>query len=129
MNDLKISIQKKIRQALIHKRPKIVPGDQTSKYTYTGTNAHAVMLDNVTYYPKYNTVFDSQGRLILESVKGHFKPEKYSLRKLHLSSKDEIDGICSVFRSMFRHSNYYHTVIDHLPRLYLIKNTRVLFKA
>ncbi len=82
---------------------------------------YTALLHNVIYYAERDSIFTSNKKLISDSVMDHFKPEKYSLRKLHLARQEEIHGLCSVFRSMFSYRNYYHTLIDHLPRIYLLK--------
>lgn len=83
-------------------------------------NVFIASLQNVIYYPEYDSIFTNTSKLISDSVMNHFKPEKYSLRKLYFSRKEEISGPCGVFRSIFNCHNYYHSLIDYLPRIYLL---------
>ena len=88
--------------------------------TFLVPDIYTTLLHNVIYYAKRDTIFTNKRELILDSVMNHFKPEKYSLRTLYFSRQKKISGFCTVFRSIFDFRNYYHTLIDNLPRLYLI---------
>lgn len=89
--------------------------------TFLVPSIYTANLHNVIYYPRYNTLFTHDRKLIADTVMNSFRPDKYSLRKLYFSKQERISGFCSVFRSIFNYRNYYHTVIDYIPRLYLLE--------
>ncbi len=92
--------------------------DITEGNTFLTPSVYVASLQNVIYYPERESVFTSNRELITDSVMGHFVPEKYSLRKLYFSKHEKLEGVYSVFRSIFAYRNYYHTLIDYLPRIY-----------
>lgn len=87
---------------------------------FSTPQAYNANLSKVIYYTKYNTLFTENRELIVDSVMDSARKDKYSLRLLYLSKPEKISGACTVFRSTFSSGNYYHTLIDHISRLFLI---------
>lgn len=92
----------------------------TTPELFSVPDIYSANLYNCIYYTKYNSVFTHDRKLIVDSVMNHIKPEKYSIRNLYLYKPEKIPGVCTIFRSIFSENNYYHTVIDHISRIYLI---------
>lgn len=88
--------------------------------TFLNPVTYTASLYNIIYYAERDSIFTANRKLIADSVMNHFRPEKYSIRKLYLARQEKISGFCSIFRSIFSNRNYYHTLIDHLPRIYLL---------
>lgn len=95
-------------------------GNYIKKEAFSTPSVYTANLEQVIYYARYNSLFTKSRKLISDSVMHHIRTDKYSLRTLYFSKPEKISGFCSVFRSMFSYGNYYHTLIDHLPRLYLL---------
>ncbi|MBD2294642.1 glycosyltransferase family 61 protein [Anabaena sphaerica FACHB-251] len=141
---LKNSIQKYLRVMLVHETTLNDDCKSTKKYIsseivatpetkdmpiysyamkgdiFSLPNIFTTNLYQVIYYARYNSLFTWKRELIVDSVMGHIRLDKYSLRALYFKRPEKISGVSSVFRSVFSANNYYHTLIDHLPRLYLI---------
>lgn len=84
---------------------------------------YTATLKNVIYYAKYYSLFTKSRQLILESVGHHtnnFKPEQFSLNNLYFGRVKKLSGTYSMIRAMTDYTNYYHCLIDYLPRLYLL---------
>jgi hypothetical protein len=89
--------------------------------TYSLPSIYSVTLDNVLYYAKYNVLFTNLRKLITESLGyAEFKPVNFSLRTLYLDKVENLSGTYTLFRTIKNPYNYYHCLIDHLPRLYLL---------
>lgn len=88
--------------------------------TFSVSDIYFANLYKCIYYPKYNSVFTPERKLIVDSVMNQVRSDKYSIRKLYFSKVEKISGICTIFRGIFSENNYYHALIDHIPRLYLI---------
>lgn len=102
-----------------------IPLKQTSQYyasaTYSLPSIYTVTLANILYYAKYNVLLTNSRKLIAESLGyAEFNPAKFSLRTLYLSKVEKLSGTYSLFRTIKNHNNYYHSLIDNLPRLYLL---------
>ncbi|MEA5534720.1 glycosyltransferase family 61 protein [Crocosphaera sp. XPORK-15E] len=84
---------------------------------------YTATLNNILYYSTYNCLFTSSRKLILESA-GYLgyelKLEKFSLRTLYLKPVEKLSGTYSIYRAINRPTNYYHSLIDYLPRVYLL---------
>lgn len=106
----------------IKKMPSIhLPDPELSEF-YQLPHIYTATLKDVIHYPNYNSLFTASRKLILESAEycGYeFKLEKFSLRTLYLSQVEKLSGTYSVFRASHP-SNYYHSLIDYLPRVYLL---------
>lgn len=87
---------------------------------YRTPEIYSTTLNQVYFYAKYNTILDSYRRIIIDSLNVPPKQEKYSLRFIYLTKAEKISGVCTVIRSISNHQNYFHALIDYLPRLYLL---------
>ncbi|MDJ0508194.1 MAG: glycosyltransferase family 61 protein [Crocosphaera sp.] len=88
---------------------------------------YTATLKDVIYYAKYYSLFTKSRKLILESVghyTNHFKPDQFSLNKLYFSQVETLPGVYSTIRAMTNHKNYYHCLIDYIPRVYLLDQPR-----
>lgn len=95
------------------------------KKIYTLPIIYTATLNNVFYHSRYNAIFNHKRQLISESVeygeKNLYKiVKKFSIRYLYLTKVEKISGTCAVFRSIRKINNYYHSLIEHIPRLYLL---------
>ncbi|MGK7939840.1 MAG: DUF563 domain-containing protein [Crocosphaera sp.] len=87
---------------------------------------YTAILRDIIYYGQYNSLFSTSKKLIFQSVisSGHFsKVDKLSLRKLYFGATKKLLGTYSVFRTMTTSSNYYHSLIDQIPRIYLLNQS------
>lgn len=87
---------------------------------------YTATLQDIVYYSQYDALFTTSKKLIFQSVIscGRFsKLEKFSLRKLYFEPTKKLAGTYSVFRTMTTSSNYYHSLIDQIPRIYLLNQS------
>lgn len=97
--------------------------DVNSLKFYDVPSIYTATLKNVIYYANYYSLFTESRQLILESVGHHtnnFKPEQFSLNNLYFGRVEKLSGTYSMIRAMTDYQNYYHCLIDYLPRLYLL---------
>lgn len=95
------------------------------KERFITADAYTVTLPNVIYYAKYEVLLSHSRQLIAESIRnppmpGEIFNEKFSLRKLYINKLERISGISSVYRSRTAYQVYYHSLIDYIPRVYLL---------
>lgn len=88
--------------------------------TYTLPKIYTISLRNTIYYSRYNAVFTNARELILDSVPHINVTDKFSLRTLYFSNPEKLTGIYSLFRASTAPNNYYHSLIDYIPRIYLL---------
>lgn len=90
------------------------------KETYSLPPIYSVTLRNIIYSPKYNIVLTNSRKVISDAINTDFfkDPQRFSLSHLFFKKVKKIPGVCSIFRST--NNSYYHTVIDNIPRLYLL---------
>lgn len=91
---------------------------------YITPNVRKINLKQVIYCPKTNLLFTPSKKIIVDSSSTTKNREKISnsvnFRKLYLSHPETIKEHCTVFRTFANSTNYYHTLIDHIPRLYTL---------
>ena len=91
------------------------------KSSYCVPKGELIKLDRVIYKTGQNVLTTSSNEILLESLNaGRFR-HKFSVREAYFSKPTQLpveDTYYSVFRST--QNNYYHTLIDNLPRLYLL---------
>lgn len=90
------------------------------KDKFVTPDIYSITLSNAIYYAKYETVMSKDRQIIAESMRNPSKFEKFSLRTTYLKKTEKISGFCSVFRSHTNYKNYYHSLIDYIPRVYLL---------
>lgn len=82
--------------------------------TYTIPEDFVVTLHDVFYSPTNNVVLAPSRKIIAETLNTGFM-ELLEQRELYLRRTHTIPGYCTLLRSRF--NNYYHTLIDNIPRL------------
>ncbi|MGB3192001.1 DUF563 domain-containing protein [Lyngbya sp. PCC 8106] len=91
---------------------------------YVTPTVYKTHLKNVMYCPASNLLFSSSKKIIVDSSSTVKTKEKIAnsvnIRKLYFSNPEKIEGDCTVFHTFANGSNYYHTLIDHIPRLYTL---------
>ncbi len=92
------------------------------KSFYCVPKGELIKLDRAIYKTGQNVLTTSSNEILLESVNADRFRYVFSLTEAYFSNPDPLrvlqDGYYSVFRST--QNNYYHTLIDNLPRLYLL---------
>jgi len=98
-----------------------IPDASTLKAsTYRTPKIEIQRLKNIYFCPEYNILHTKYRKIIKESISTQtdlkqFKDDAFLNKKF-----ETIKSTCSLFRS---HKNcFYHTVIDNLPRLYLLNH-------
>ncbi|MEL7356070.1 MAG: glycosyltransferase family 61 protein [Cyanobacteria bacterium J06560_6] len=90
--------------------------------TFTTPNIFTSSLHNVCFSPRYNILYTQSRQIIRESISTQRELTQFDIRTFYQKPVDQIAGVCATFRS---HKNcYYHTLIDNLPRLYLLHHPR-----
>jgi hypothetical protein len=104
-----------VKHTLFHWR-----AEYLQKETYSLPLIYSVTLRNVIYSPKYNIILTNSRKVISDSINTDFfkDPKQFSLSHLFFKKVKKIPGFCSIFRST--NNSYYHTLIDNIPRLYLL---------
>ncbi len=89
--------------------------------TYTTPDIFTLNLHGVYLCPEYDILYTPSRQIIKESISTQNNLDQFEARFFY-QSKDTISHPCSIFHS---HKNgYYHTLIDNLPRLYLLHHPR-----
>ncbi|MEM9006731.1 MAG: glycosyltransferase family 61 protein [Cyanobacteria bacterium P01_F01_bin.86] len=90
--------------------------------TYTTPDIFTLDLHNVVFCPEYHILHTKSRQIIEESISTQKDLVQFDIRVFFQKKLATIPEVCSVFRS---HKNgYYHTLIDNLPRLYLLHHPR-----
>lgn len=90
--------------------------------TYTTPNIFTLNLHSVCFCPFYNILHTQSHQIIEESISTQRDLDQFDFKMFYRKDIDQISGFCSTYRS---HKNgYYHTLIDNLPRLYLLHHPR-----
>lgn len=91
---------------------------------YSVPKIYSVTLTKVIYLSsRYNLFFTKSRKLIADSLiyKNQLKNiKKISLSGLFFKKPDNLLGTYSIFRTYKSYKNYYHSLIDNIPRLYLL---------
>ncbi|MGD1948607.1 MAG: DUF563 domain-containing protein [Leptolyngbyaceae cyanobacterium] len=89
---------------------------------YTTPNIFALRLNDLYFCPEYNILHTKSRQILEESISTQKELEQFDAKAFYLKKTKTISGVCSTFRS---HKNgYYHTLIDNLPRLYLLHGSQ-----
>lgn len=91
--------------------------------TYSLPDLYTIILPNIIYCSPYNILLTQSRAVISDSISTEKNSEKFSWRVLNFSRVSKLSGYYAIFRS---HKNqYYHTLIDNLPRLYLLHQSEL----
>ncbi|NJK47142.1 glycosyltransferase family 61 protein [Candidatus Gracilibacteria bacterium] len=86
--------------------------------TYSLPPLYTITLSNFIFCARYNIILTQFRKIISNSISTQTDSEQFSFRALNFSRLSKLSGHYTLFRS---HKNeYYHTIIDNLPRLYLL---------
>ncbi|MEL7354087.1 MAG: glycosyltransferase family 61 protein [Cyanobacteria bacterium J06560_5] len=90
------------------------------KSVYTTPDIFSIILKNIYYSPEYNFLHTKNRQIIEESISTQRNLAQFRISHFYCRKVQKISAVCSTFRS---HKNgYYHTLIDNLPRLYLLNS-------
>lgn len=96
------------------------------KDSYTTPPIFTTELSGVYYIPKYSIVLTKDRKIILESLVHNINKSalmKYlSWQDVFDSKAETITGWCSIFQANWH--GYYHTLVDSIPRSYLLNNIK-----
>lgn len=95
---------------------------------YVFPSLYTALIKDLIYCPWYNILLTKSRQVILDSVGTKKQHSRFSLRRLYFGKLEKISGFCCVFRSStFQHTtNYSHTLIDNLSRLWLMSQSSLL---
>jgi len=101
--------------------------------TYTTPDIYTTHLNRVIYCPRYDLILTKSRKLIRESLSGgnlfgrkadhtfnfqEINPSVINPFHLYFSKLEQISRVSSVIRGYYK--NHYHTLVDAIPRLYLL---------
>ena len=86
--------------------------------TYALPDIYTVTLDNLIYSPTYNVILTKSRKVIAEAINTQKTARRFSVSNLYRKKLEKLPGIYSIFRST--DNSYYHTLIENVPRLYLL---------
>ncbi|MEO1348085.1 MAG: glycosyltransferase family 61 protein [Cyanobacteria bacterium J06635_15] len=90
--------------------------------TYSTPDIFTLNLHGIYFCPEYNILHTEARQIIEESISTQRDLEQFDFKVFYQTPIETIAEVCSLFRS---HKNgYYHTLIDNLPRLYLLHHPR-----
>lgn len=84
---------------------------------YTTPGMFVAVLHNVLFCPTNHVILSREGVVVEESICTIAKPKYLDSNALSVRGRVRIAEPSTTFRSRW-YNNYYHTLIDHLPRLY-----------
>ena len=70
------------------------------------------------YYAPNNMLLTRSRRIIAEASSTEREPNAFQWHHLFRLDKEHIEGCCTSIRSL--RNNYYHSIVDNLPRLFLL---------
>ena len=96
--------------------------------TYSTPFVYGITLHNIIYYGKLNIILNQFRKIISESSSNSKTKEAYGkrvdIKKIYFQKPSQISGFSTIFRTFANDNNYYHTLIDNLPRLYILHQER-----
>lgn len=96
--------------------------EELKKPCYDSPEGYLTILPRVIYNARSNILTTTAKEILSDSINAGSFRYKFSIRETYYSKltylPTEKDFQYSIFRS--HHTNYYHTIIDNLPRLYLL---------
>jgi hypothetical protein len=102
--------------------PEIGIWDQTPcavSKKYKTPNLRSATLNGVLYNPWHNLVTSCSGAPLIDSTSTVLPIDWRAARDRLRRERYKVSGCCTVFRSV--HNNYYHTLIDNLARVFLLR--------
>ncbi len=85
--------------------------------THSTPCAYTTILEDVFYCPQYSIILTNDKKIILDSFNVLKPLEDFKLDYLFTSNIQEVPGYSMIWHQVT--NNYYHTLIDNLPRFYL----------
>ena len=100
-----------------------LPDAKTLKSSrYITPDIFSLRLSDLYFCPEYSILHTKSRQIIEESISTQKELNQFDAKAFYLKKTKTIAGVCSTFRS---HKNgYYHTLIDNLPRLYLLHHSK-----
>ncbi|MDJ0701725.1 MAG: glycosyltransferase family 61 protein, partial [Leptolyngbyaceae cyanobacterium MO_188.B28] len=90
--------------------------------TYTTPDIYTVNLRGVYLCTEYNILYTEDLNIIEDSISAKRDLNRFDIKFFRNKKSGVISEACSIFRSY--KNGYYHTLIDNLPRLYLLNHNR-----
>ncbi len=88
---------------------------------------YIAVLQDIIYYGERNALLTTSKQLISQSIiPCGSVPDierRFRFRALHFTPTKKLLGTYSVFRTMVTSSNHYHSLIDQIPRVYLLNQS------
>ncbi|BAZ09398.1 hypothetical protein NIES4071_12060 [Calothrix sp. NIES-4071] len=85
--------------------------------THSTPLAYTVILEDVFYCPEYSIILTKDRKIISDSQNVNKPIEDFKLDCLFTSNVEDISGYSVIWHQTT--NNYYHTLIENLPRFYL----------
>jgi len=96
-----------------------------ARSSYAPPPAEVAVLKRVRFQARFHVVFTARRRLLVDSVSTGDLRDLVGWRQLLGAAPVDLPGLTSTFRSF--QNTYYHTLIDNLPRLFLLDEARRQF--
>ena len=95
------------------------PPDKTDwqRTNYASLTAKTVVIPEAIYIPEYNVVLSDRQEIITDSFTPHKPKEEFKLSYLFARPTKKISGCCTLIQQLS--NNYYHHLVENLPRFYL----------
>lgn len=90
------------------------------KVSYMIPAGSSRVLGGVSYCGPNNMLLTRSRRIVAESSSTEREPQWFKWEHLFQQEKKHLKGLCSSIRSL--RNNYYHTVVDNVPRLLLLSH-------
>lgn len=105
-----------IEKMNLHSRAKYL-----QKSIYSIPSMNTTRLNHIMYSPRYNILLTNSRKIISDSINTDFFDDvaKFSISHLYFSEQEKITELCTILRST--NNSYYHTLIDNIPRLFLVE--------
>jgi hypothetical protein len=79
--------------------------------------AYTTILEGALYWSDYSIILTKDRKIISESLNVNRPIDTFNLKTLLNLKTEKIPGFCTIFHQWT--NNYYHTLIDNIPRFYL----------
>lgn len=93
------------------------------KPTYTFPKIYTATLQSIIYCGQYNTLLLKPWQVIKDSISTVDVPLHRFDISVHFRENEPVSGVCTIFRS-FEDRNFYHTIIDNIPRAFLLHHPK-----
>lgn len=87
---------------------------------YSTPQGYVISLKGVLYCPEYNIILTSKREVVADSFIPHSPLESFNFKItwLYRNKIETIPGYCLIFDQLMQ-NNFYHRLIDNIPRFYL----------